>query len=76
MIEYIKVDKLPGSTFSPTRRLVGNSKSVHSKFQIFHNENVLSTSTTLGTVNLLGQYVLSDLYLVVHLKCCMVCANK
>ena len=28
-----------------------------------------------STVNLLGQYVLSDSYLVVHLKCHVVCAK-
>ena len=32
MIEFIKVDKNSGSTFSSTRHLVGNSKYVHSFF--------------------------------------------
>ena len=32
MIEFIKVDKHSGSTFSSTRHLVGNSKYVHYNF--------------------------------------------
>ena len=69
MIEYIKVDKLPGSTFSSTWRLVGNSKSVH----LFFYHSKFSIMKMLWALSLRLPCVSTDVHLPAYpivLVCC------